>query len=862
MSQRELDQAIAEVRGETVDEKAVRDAAGRVFRNLFDTAYIHDSGARIRSCADFQALIPAYLNLALTPARALLLEDHVLGCVDCRRILHEARSGKPLTMARAGEKGRRRVSGLTWALAASLAIGVAIGLTGGHYGLLPGQHAVRATVASVEGKLYRLSGLKSSLLTAGALITNADELRTDKGSRAILRLVGGGEIELAERSDVSVSRNWQGMTVHLQQGRAIVQTLDGRQSALYVSSGDMRVPVRNAVLSLDHGIRGSRIALAKGSAQVEQGQRTFQLAAGQQAATDGLENVSIASEFAWSQNADSYLTLLNELSLLQKQIQAIPGPGLRYSTDLAKYVPENAAVYAAIPNLGGTLAEAKQIFDERLAQSEVLRNWWNQKPAAQSAQFDRAIAQITSISHYLGDEVVFAFVSSGTHQHQSPLFLADIRQPGLADYIQQNLPSSAGIQIVDNAAKPPVASGKLLVSLSGGVLVGSDDPAQLKRVAQIVQGSAAGGFLATPFYARIAKAYAAGAGYLLAVDLEQIVSKSVSTSKEHVPPGLNNVQYLVLERRDAGSGTETRAALSFDGTRQGIASWLGAPGPMGSLSFVSPDAALAISFVMKTPRAVMEELINFVSQSNADFSRELSEVESNAGVSLLNDVAAPLGNDATFAIDGPLLPVPSWKIAIEVNDPERLQQTLATLVDHFNQQLSEKRGNLQLGTEQVNSRTFYSLRSDKAPNLTAYYTFVDGYLLAAPSEGNLLQAIQNRQTGYVLAGSANFRNQLPADRDTNFSAIVYTNAGSSLGPLAQQLKGARTLSPAQQQSLSTFLANSGPGLVCVYGEPDRIVAASRGSFLGFNLGTLAGIHQGNPVLPLIASSATSVLSRK
>jgi len=282
---------------------------------------------------------------------------------------------------------------------------------------------------------------------------------------------------------------------------------------------------------------------------------------------------------------------------------------------------------------------------------------------------------------------------------------------------------------------------------------------------------------------------------------------------------------------------------------------------MGSLDFVSPDASLAASFVMKTPRAVLEEAIALATRNDSRFPAELSAFESQTGINVLDDIAATLGNDATFAIDGPLLPVPSWKLAIEVNDPNRLQQTIATLTERFNQHAQENQGKLESGSEQVNSQNFYWLRNSKRPNLTFYYTFVDGYLLAGANEGSLVQATQNRQTGNTLINSANFRNQLPSDGYTNFSAVVYTNPASSFGPLVEQLKGSAALTEAQRESLSALLASSSPVLVSVYGEPDRIVAASRGSFLGFDLGTLVGVQQGRPLLPLVASSARSALSK-
>ena len=48
------------------------------------------------------------------------------------------------------------------------------------------------------------------------------------------------------------------------------------------------------------------------------------------------------------------------------------------------------------------------------------------------------------------------------------------------------------------------------------------------------------------------------------------------------------------------------------------------------------------------------------------------------------DLASAFGGEVTVALDGPLLPVPSWKIAAEVYYPDRLQSAMAKLVAAFN----------------------------------------------------------------------------------------------------------------------------------------------------------------------------------
>jgi hypothetical protein len=286
-----------------------------------------------------------------------------------------------------------------------------------------------------------------------------------------------------------------------------------------------------------------------------------------------------------------------------------------------------------------------------------------------------------------------------------------------------------------------------------------------------------------------------------------------------------------------------RAALSFAGARQGVASWLAAPGPAGSLDFVSPDANFASTIVMKNPRVMMQELLGMAGASNPNFTQELNDFQSKAGLSLLDDVAAPLGNDVTIAMEGVLTPV----MAVEVYDPNKLQQTLQGVINRFNQLAPANAGRLTLAQSAVNGRTYYSITNSKANALAAWYTFSDGYLVASTSQGSLDIAITNKQTGHTLASSAQFRAKLPTDGMTNFSAMVYTNLGQ-LGDLTKQLNKS-----GKQQMLSGFIANSGPGLICVYGEPDRIVASTKGSFLGFDLGTLVGIQEGKPLNTMIAS---------
>ncbi len=857
MKNEKFERLLSEIRNEQVDDQVVAQAGERVFKSIAGTAPTADLSTRtLRTCEDFQALIPGYLEKQLAPARAMLFEDHVHACVACRHAVERARSVEPQTVLRFEKKRPRSLAwgstGWGWAMGAAAVFAVAIVVVGFTDGILPGQHVVRASVQTVDGALYTGSGADARLIPAGYEIRNGEEVRTAKGSTAVVRLLDGSLVEMGERSDLSVSRAWRGTTIQLEGGQVIVQAAKQRTGRLYVATDDGLVSVKGTIFSVNHGTKGSRVAVIEGVVRADFGGSATDLRAGDEATSSGVSKVPIQNEIAWSKNSAKYLALLGDFAVLQKQFAAIPGPGLRYSSELLPYVPDHTVVYAAIPNLTNTIGEASRLFEDRLKQSPALRDWWKQQQKGNGPKLEDVLNQVKTFSSYLGDEIVFAVAKNGT-EYSAPVILAKVKQGGLETFLQ----TQTALQTIPNPTTATPAPGKpLLVYVSNDLMMASPDLPELQRTAARIKQGGTGQFAQTPFYQQIARSYEQGAEWIFCADMEQIVVQNVEASgrSHELPPGIGDVRYLTMEHREVGGKSESHADLTFASERQGVASWLAAPASMGSLEFVSPNASMVTSAVIRNPRSIMEEMFKMMGSGDAQFAQHLAEFESKTGVNVLNDLAAPLGGEVTMAFDGPMIPTPRWKLIFEVYDPTTLQSTIAKMVDSFNREANEQGHNLpshsmQLTQRQVGSRTYFVISSPNEPNSEIDYTFVDSYLIAAPDMGTISRAIQSREAGYTLAHSASFQALLPNDGYTNFSAIFYHNIGPVVGPLAEQLKASGALTRQQQQSVDALTANSAPGLIYAYGESDRIVVASNTGFMGFDLGTLLTMGHNGPFLP-------------
>jgi hypothetical protein len=893
-----LDQVMDAVRNDVPDAQVISEAAARVRSRLEAEAggsAINEIGLpasvdHLNSCADFQALLPAYRSNRLSDARRLLVEDHLHSCVACRRVFREATQGvrptvipitsKPSTATRVIRRA------IPFAIAA--AILAAMGAT------LPSvldrvfaPSGPRATVASVDGGLYLVSDQGLMALSTGAPLNEHDEIRTAKGSRAVVELRDGSRIEMAERSGLTISERWSGKSIYLDRGSVMIEAAKQRRGRLEVITPDCAVSVKGTIFEVSRGTKGSRVSVVEGEVKVDEEGSTQLLHRGDQAVTSvSMSNISVAQDVAWSANSAKYLALLGELAAIEKRIEAIPGPGLRYQSKLAGLLPENTAIFASIPNLAPVLAEANGIFEERVAQSPVLREWWNQN---ETQQLRAIVGQVQSIGAYLGDEVVLA-VPSVNGKIQQPLVIAEVVRPGLDAFLEQQFgklketsgagtsgavlplliqdPRNAGVGLARRARGPLVmvhGNGSFNVVALGGEVASlarveaavdaGGGQGSLPTPASPTSGLGASGFVTTPLWARISQSYQTGAGWLFAADMEQIAGSHVLPQVKEVKDaaqipisGLDNVRYLVIERKENLGRTENSASLSFSGARHGLMSWLAAPGPMGTLDFVSPEATFAASFVVKNPATLLQELIG-LSGTQTGPAAVITEFQNQTGINLLNDVAANLGGEMTVAFDGPLLPTPSWKIAFEVDNPARLEWAFEQAVKTAQQNAPGGSPSVQLETLQVNGMTGHALKSPQLP-FEIDYVFTDGYLLIGSSQTVLEAAIESRTSGLTLARSAAFRTQLPQDGHVNFSGLLYYNMGSMAGPVVDQLKASGLMTPELQKSAETLTSNRAPGLIYAFGEADRITVGSRGGFFGLSLDTLLGLNaKGAAALP-------------
>jgi hypothetical protein len=873
-----LDNVTDNIRDEKFDPEMVDHAANRVWAKIVAERNVEpmtnettQQVEHITGCKDFQSLMPAYVRGDVTGPRALLLEDHTRECVPCRKALKEAKTGRiagAIKPAVSLEAKRSIAPVWKWAVAAVVVI--ALGLFSWPFIARYFGPTANATIVAANGNIYRVENDTVSPLAIGEEIKEGDRLRVSKDANAVMKLNDGSVIEMRERTEVHLSHEFKGRVINIERGQVIVEAAKQKEgNHLFVRTPDSTTSVVGTIFSVNNGTKGTRVSVVEGEVHVQpnNGGSEKVLKPGDQTTTQvALENVPVKEEVAWSQNAKKYNELLDQLAALKKELNKVQMPEVRYRSTLLDKAPDGTVFYAALPNLTQTLVESHRVMQERIAQNPTLKAWWDKEEQKRGdVTTALMVDRVRQFGERLGDEIVISAEMDQQGRPTSPLVLANAKSG--ADFrsflegqiqILNSVQGAPSIKIVDDPMTlPPTGDKKtneIIVWINGDTVAVAREAEQLQSFAQRMKSSGPSAFSASPFYARIADVYKEGAGILVAADLEKIVGASLKENAKNSSSeakqneanrqlGLYDFKYFIFEQKQKAEKVQTRATLTFSQTDHGIPSWLDAPGPMGALQYVSPDASVASAFVVKEPTRLVDDLMIYLKATNAYLHDEMTKAEKENGVNIRNDIASALGGEFAFALDGPIVPTPSWKIIVEVYDTNRLQQTLERVVKQMNDWAS-KNGKKGFIWEKIalGGRTFYTIKSADF-GLEFNYVFDNGFMIAGASRALIDRALRQHDSNQTLLAAQRFRNALPEDGSVNFSAIVYQNLAPLAKPLAQRAQGIAKQLPAEGQQTLTSLANDAPSLVYAYAQGDRITFAANteGGPFGIGPATLLGM---------------------
>ena len=189
-----LDKAIEAVRADQADPQAEQAATANAWQRISQAIGVEATLAslnRIEGCSDVLRLLPDYEAHKLSPARAMLVSDHLRECATCRVQAKLDKSAGSILPWRANSVARpQRWSFGHYALAASLVIAAIVGVTIGRSGLFA-PSGYRAALESVQGTLYRVDAGGEHRAQPGDQFSEGETVRTASGSRAMLRLRDG-----------------------------------------------------------------------------------------------------------------------------------------------------------------------------------------------------------------------------------------------------------------------------------------------------------------------------------------------------------------------------------------------------------------------------------------------------------------------------------------------------------------------------------------------------------------------------------------------------------------------------------------------------------------------------------------------
>lgn len=759
-----LDKTLDAARRAHPSPEAVAEAAARVRAALEnetgqEPVSLDEHRERVR-IDNYSSLVKPYIAGELEGSRQLLFEEEMHRSAALRREVNRERARRE---APAIDLEPRRRPWVRLAAAAVVGVlGIALAVQLGPRLPAFDQTSI-ARVDTVDGMIFAVTETGLVALDADQWIDGGTELRTAAGSTAFIELDDGSVVEIDERSQLAFRRHFGGNRVSVDRGRIIVEASKRESGTLNVATEDVLVTVKGTIFGVSHGAKGTRVAVVEGEVEVNHAGTQMSLMSGQHLGTRMLAANDVRSDIEWSQDAERYAEILDELQALQDEISAIFKTPPRYQSRLMELVPADTVVYIGIPNASAKITEAYDVIRDRLASSGRLAEIF--QAAEDQGEFehvDEVMGWLRDISEHIGDETVLALVKDPTAVETDgfvPIVLSEVANPGLAETLQNTIDEivakhsegeDVSISIIDSPAE--ARDGEISVWVSDDLMVASSHPDAIRAV-EAALASGTSGFTGSEFHQVITDAYSNGTQYLGAVDLATFMAMADEGEALEFS-GFDDLTYAVFELESTDDGSERTLAsadVHFVEPRSGVAAWLREPSSMGSLEFFSSETQYVQAVLIEEPVRILDDIESFAARFPQEFDGgdDFEGIESqlgSIGLSLRGDILGVLSGEFAVGVDGPMVPTPSWKVVIEVYDENRVIESLQTIVDAANDRAASEGVAISMSAVDHAALDVYRIAgagtddSGETHEMEIHLATIDGYLIVTPTVALLERA--------------------------------------------------------------------------------------------------------------------------
>jgi uncharacterized protein (TIGR03435 family) len=179
---------------------------------------------------------------------------------------------------------------------------------------------VRFTKSRLPAVAFALAAV-TVLLTVGPIrqfiwqpehIVEVEEtIRADGDASKVFKLADGSRVEMQRGSELSIERTNDGVRLHLNQGKVIVNAAKQRNGHLYVQTRDITVSVVGTVFFVTTEETGSSVGVLEGAVVVSHAETSRRVGAGEEFSTPPPSTTAVLlEEVSWSRYAEEHRALL------------------------------------------------------------------------------------------------------------------------------------------------------------------------------------------------------------------------------------------------------------------------------------------------------------------------------------------------------------------------------------------------------------------------------------------------------------------------------------------------------------------------------------------------------------------------